>query len=324
MKKKSGKTIKSVNEDIVKDIASMFINCLEKGEIPWRKPWNSSKSGYISGQTGKHYGLINSLILQMNGHDLGEFVTLNQVCTRLKCEKSEAWGHFIKDADGNFPKSTRIYYRSMVVYTRKDENGKPMLDEQGNEIKGKYFLLKSSNVWRIGTQVNLEPQYVKPVEPNKVNQNFEADKVFMDFSAREKLEIRHTNGSRAFYSVGMDYVNVPPMENFPDTADYYQVWGHECVHATGAESRLNRFTKTSVPTETKQEYSFEELVAEIGSNILLHDNGWDNSKIDERSQAYIQNWIAYLKREPQTIEKACTFAVKAVERIYGKKPNENE
>lgn len=321
MKKKNGKTIKSVNEDIVKDIATMFINCLEKGEIPWRKPWNSSKSGYISGQTGKHYGLINSLILQMHGHDLGEFVTLNQVCTRLKCEKSEAWGHFIKDADGNFPKSTRIYYRSMVVYTRKDENGKPMLDEQGNEIKGKYFLLKSSNVWRVGTQVNIDPQYVKPIEPvAEINRNFAADKIFMDYSAREKIQIRHGAG-RAYYSVGQDYISLPPIEDFNDSADYYQVLGHEAVHSTGAESRLNRFSKTSVPTETKQEYSFEELVAEIGSNILLHDNGWDNSKIDERSQAYIQNWIAYLKREPQTIEKACTYAVKAVERIYGKKPD---
>lgn len=322
--KKSGKTIKSVNADIVNDIASMFISCLEKGEIPWHKPWNSSKSGFISGQTGKHYGLVNSLILTMRGHDLGEFVTLNQIMTRMKCDKTNVWQYFVRESDGSIPKSSRIYYKSVVVYTKKDENGKPLLDEKGEEIKGKYFLLKSSNVWRVGSQVNIPAQYVKPIEPvANVNKNFEADKLFMDYSAREKIQIRHGRG-RAYYSVGQDFISLPPIEDFNDSADYYQVLGHETIHSTGAENRLKRFSKTSVPTESKQEYSFEELVAEIGSNILLHDQGWDNDKIDTRSQAYIQNWIAYLKKCPETIEKACTYATKAVEYVYGKKQNENE
>ena len=319
IKKHEKKTVKSVNADIVRDIADMFINCLEKGEIPWRKPWNSSKSGYISGQTGKHYGLINALMLTLRGHDAGEFVTMNQILDRTKVEKSKVWDFFVKDENGNIPKPSKVYYRSMIVYDKKDENGKPVIDSDGNKVQGKYFLLKSSNVWRIGTQVNIDPKYCIEAEKSVVNKNFEADKLLMEYSAREKIEIRERDTGRAFYSVGQDFISLPPKDMFPETSDFYQVAFHEVTHSTGAEKRLNRFSKTSVPTETKQEYSFEELVAEIGSNILLHDKGWDNAKIDERSQAYIQNWIAYLKKAPETIEKACSYATKAVEYIYGNK-----
>lgn len=319
IKKHEKKTVKSVNADIVRDIATMFVNCLEKGEIPWRKPWNSSKSGFISGQTGKHYGLINSLMLTLRGHEAGEFVTLKQIMDRTQTDKPKVWDYFIKDADGNIPKSSKVYYRSMIVYDKKDENGKPVLDEAGNKVQGRYFLLKSSNVWRVGTQVQIEPKYVKEAEKSPVNLNFEADKLLMEYSAREKIEIRERDTDRAYYSVGQDFISLPPKDCFPSTEDFYQVAFHESVHSTGAEARLNRFTKTSVPTESKEEYSFEELIAEIGSNILLHDKGWSNEKIDDRSQAYIQGWITYLKKAPETIEKACSYATKAVEYIYGNK-----
>lgn len=319
IKKTEKKTVKSVNADIVRDISSMFIACLEKGEIPWRKPWNSSKSGYVSGQTGKHYGLVNTLMLTLRGHEAGEFVTLKQIMDRTQTDKPKVWDYFIKDENGNIPKSSKVYYRSMIVYDKKDENGKPILDENGNKVQGKYFLLKSSNVWRVGSQVKIEPKYAKEPEKSAVNQNFEADKLLMDYSAREKIEIRERDTGRAYYSVTEDFISLPPKDMFPDTADFYQVAFHETVHSTGAENRLNRFSKTSTPTESKQEYSFEELVAEIGSNILLHDNGWDNEKIDNRSQAYIQGWISYLKKSPETIEKACSYATKATEYIYGNK-----
>lgn len=319
IKKPEKKTVKSVNADIVRDISAMFIACLEKGEIPWRKPWNSSKSGYVSGQTGKHYGLVNTLMLTLRGHEAGEFVTLKQIMDRTQTDKPKVWDYFIKDENGNIPKSSKVYYRSMIVYDKKDENGKPILDENGNKVQGKYFLLKSSNVWRVGSQVKIEPKYAKEPEKSVVNQNFEADKLLMEYSAREKIEIRERDTGRAYYSVTEDFISLPPKDMFPDTADFYQVAFHETVHSTGAENRLNRFSKTSTPTESKQEYSFEELVAEIGSNILLHDNGWDNEKIDNRSQAYIQGWISYLKKSPETIEKACSYATKATEYIYGNK-----
>jgi len=65
-----------------------------------------------------------------------------------------------------------------------------------------------------------------------------------------------------------------------------------------------------------EDYSFEELVAELTSAYLCARNGIDNTL--ENSSAYIQNWLQALKNDKTVLLKASGKAVAAVEYILAK------
>lgn len=56
-------------------VTDRIIAELEKGNIPWEKPWTGVQSGAISGTTGKAYSLINQMILGKSG----KWFTWNQI-----------------------------------------------------------------------------------------------------------------------------------------------------------------------------------------------------------------------------------------------------
>ena len=65
-----------------------------------------------------------------------------------------------------------------------------------------------------------------------------------------------------------------------------------------------------------EEYSFEELVAELTSAYLCASNGIDNTL--ENSTAYIQNWLGVLRNDKTMLLKTSGKATAAVEYILGK------
>jgi antirestriction protein ArdC len=65
-----------------------------------------------------------------------------------------------------------------------------------------------------------------------------------------------------------------------------------------------------------EEYSFEELVAELTSAYLCARNGIDNTL--ENSSAYIQNWMKALRDDKTILMKASGKAMAAVDYILVK------
>ena len=64
-----------------------------------------------------------------------------------------------------------------------------------------------------------------------------------------------------------------------------------------------------------EEYSKEELVAEIGSANLLNIIGIETRKTFRNNAAYIQNWLSVLKNDVKFIVSAAGKAEKAVNYI---------
>jgi antirestriction protein ArdC len=64
------------------------------------------------------------------------------------------------------------------------------------------------------------------------------------------------------------------------------------------------------------DYSKEELVAEIGASFLCGICGIENRTIDN-SAAYIQSWIKRFKEKPKLLVEASAKAQKAVDYITG-------
>jgi antirestriction protein ArdC len=126
-----------------------------------------------------------------------------------------------------------------------------------------------------------------------------------------KPNIAH-GGNRAYYAPSIDHVQLPLQEQFLSPENYYQTAFHELIHSTGHKSRLNRFKVGETPARFGDEqYSKEELIAEIGATVLSARAGITDTIINS-SAAYIQGWLKALKKDVTLIFSAANQADKAV------------
>ena len=100
------------------------------------------------------------------------------------------------------------------------------------------------------------------------------------------------------------------MKQFAETAEYYGTAFHEMIHSTGHMKRLNRLDATA--HFGGEDYSKEELVAEIGSSALVHHYGLETQESFRNNTAYIQSWLSVLKNDKRFIVSASSKAEKAV------------
>ena len=114
-----------------------------------------------------------------------------------------------------------------------------------------------------------------------------------------------------------DTVVVPMPEQFEHLESYYSTAFHELTHSTGAENRLNRLKTGASAAFGGEDYSKEELVAELGAAMLTHHCGLESEKSFKNSAAYLQSWLAALKNDKSMIVSAASRAEKAVNYILG-------
>lgn len=270
--------------DIYGVITDRIIEQLEKGVIPWEKPWTGTQGGAISGATGKPYSLLNQMLLGKPG----EYYTYNQVMAK--------GGHVRKDE-----KAQIIVFWKQVKTIEKDE--------AGQQIEKIVPMLKYFSVFHIDQCVGIEAQQRQTAEITHPA----ADKIIADYCQRESLSIHHQKGDEAYYSPSRDCVVLPQREQFTTVAEYYSTAYHELTHSTGHSSRLNRLKATAHFGST--EYSKEELVAEIGAAALLNYTGIETKKSLRNNAAYIQSWLTALRNDKRMIVQASGAASKAVDLI---------
>lgn len=120
------------------------------------------------------------------------------------------------------------------------------------------------------------------------------------------LDLRHSQQARYYYVPSADFIHMLQPELFNSNKDYYSVLFHEIGHWTGHEKRLKRDMKNSKP-----EYAFEELVAELTSAFLCKMTGLDQTPRDDHAK-YLNSWIKALGDDLSIIWKASTQAFNAV------------
>jgi antirestriction protein ArdC len=158
------------------------------------------------------------------------------------------------------------------------------------------------------------------IDPAKLPDNPETDNNSWDpITETEKfigsipgLEIRYSVADIACYKPSEDYIQIPSPETFQGPEHYYSVHFHEIGHWTGHPDRLNRDLKSL--RESKHDYSFEELIAELTAAFLCNKFGILNRTFNN-SAAYIQSWVKVLKSDPKMIFKAASKAQKAFDYI---------
>lgn len=261
----------------------------QTGEMPvWLKPWDN-KGGFSwpCNLDGRYYTGVNVIHLLALQQKAGF--------------PSSTWGTYkaFLDQDGQVQRKERagkiFFYRSLII-NEKDENCQTKLDENGNPESIIIPMLKCYSVFNIAqTNLNLSEQPAP-------SQDFES---LARFFQGAEIDIRY-GVDRAYYDRGGDFIRMPDSDQFEDEANFWAVLAHEAIHWTGAPKRLGRVKGKEFGDK---DYAIEELVAELGSVMLLSHYG---IKPVFQSAAYLKHWIDILQEDHRLIFKIASQAQKAV------------
>lgn len=294
--------------DIYAEVTDRIIAELENGIIPWDRPWTGVSDGAIRRSNGKPYSLINQLLLGKPG----EYLTFKQC-------KDEG-GKVRKGA-----KSKMVVFWKVLHREKKDAAGNIIRDANGLPVDNPIPMLRYYNVFHIDDCEGIEPKYAIERLPATASPVERAEEIIADYSGRAKLQIEHVKQNRAYYSPHRHLVSLPVIEQFEDSAGYYETTFHELTHSTGHKSLLNRFSENDGAAAFGSEsYSKEELVAEIGACGILHELGLETTKSFRNNAAYIQSWLSALKNDKRLIVSAAGRAEKAIRLILGEQEDTEE
>lgn len=274
-----------MSKSVYELVTERIIEELEKGSIPWERPWRGTRSGAYNFVIKRSYSLMNQMMLKHRGA-YGTFKQWTEKGGKIrKGEKSEIV----------------VFWKFQIV---EEEN------EDGEKEEKKIPMLRYYNVFHISQVdgVELKEEELPEVEPIE-----SAEKIKRDYVEREHIKILEYATNEAFYSPAGDFIQVPERGQYKDVNEFYSTLYHEMVHSTGHKNRLNRLEKDA--HFGNEVYSKEELVAELGSASLMNMLGLETKKTIRNSAAYIQSWIKVFKNDPRFIVSAAGKAEKAVKFI---------
>ena len=119
--------------------------------------------------------------------------------------------------------------------------------------------------------------------------------------------IKQVKGNDAYYSISKDEIVVPLREQFVDGEAFASNTLHECAHATGAASRLDRLKPSSFGS---QEYAREELTAELSAAVVASRFGL-TKHVKNDSAAYLKSWLGSLQESPDYLKTVLADVKKA-------------
>ena len=273
-------------------VTERILNQLKEGTIPWQKPWTGSQDGAYNYVSGKAYSVLNQMILK---HE-DAYLTFKQ----------------IQDLGGKLKKGSKSEIVTFWKMLPIEE-----VNKDGEKVKKVIPFLRYYNVFWIGDTEGIERKDIQRIEHNPEEEAENIINLYMNSENHPSLQ-RDKTSNRAYYSPLQDKVVVPEISQYEHVEEYYSTLFHELTHSTGAASRLNRI-KIGIAHFGNEEYSKEELVAEIGAATLVNMAGLETEKSFNNSAAYIEGWSKALKDNVKMIVEASSKAAKAVNYILGKK-----
>lgn len=277
--------------DIYAIVTNKIIEELKNGIVPWKKPW-ISKEGAVKHLTGESYSLLNQFLLGCSGEWL----------SYAQAEKEG--GKVRKGEKGR-----------IVVFWKWIEKKTDKVDENGDPVVERIPFLRYNTVFEVSQCEGIKRKH--EVKTNKnIAPNEKADGIFTNYTEREGI-VTYNNGEKAFYRPSNDSITVPAIERFMNVAEYYSTLFHEAVHSTGAKNRLARDGVVGMSFFGDEEYSKEELIAEIGASMLVNISGLETESSTKNNVAYIQSWLKALENDKRLIVTASSKAEKAVKFILG-------
>jgi antirestriction protein ArdC len=293
-----------VTKDLYSRVTDVICEALEKGVVPWRKPWKARKGGWrpVNFKTKVPYRGINVLLLGLSPYAGRFWLTYNQAV--------ELGGQVKKGERGTLAIRYGLY-----------EKTSNETDQDGEEIKLKSAFLKSFFLFNLDQIEGIEdPESIEQGDLKDVDSLEECEKIIKGYKGIP--ELAH-GGDRAFYRPSTDLVTMPDKWRFENSEEYYSTFFHELAHSTGHEKRLNREGLNPPHKFGDVIYSKEELIAEMSASFLCANAGIDQATLSN-SAAYIGSWVEVLRGNNRLVISAAAQAQKAVDHILGEGVGESE
>jgi antirestriction protein ArdC len=287
--------------DAAQLITDEIVALLEKGTLPWRRPWRIAGGGVPLRHGGEGYRGINAFLLGMRaalmGYTSPYWMTFQQARAMDACvRKGER-------------SSVVVYYGTAKA---KDADGGPdgagSRSDEGSDSADSYRFLKSYRVFNAAQIDGLDARFHPEPEGDPVDgpEPIPACQAFFDAIGADVA----VGGDRACYVPSADRIHMPPLARFESAEKFFATLGHEHVHRTKAPDRLDRSFGAS--TFGNEAYAREELVAEIGAAVLGQRLGFTAHHLDDHA-AYIAEWIKVLRGDKRFLFRAGAHAQRAVD-----------
>lgn len=274
--------------DLYQSVTDRIVAALEHGSAPWVCPWRRSPEQALPANlgSGRAYRGINVLLLNLqtlaHGYALNRWLTYRQAL--------ELGAQVRRGEQG-----TQIVFFKM----HEVDPGAAPSAESAPERKV-VPLLRSFTVFNAAQIDGLPERLIPAAEAVSWSPVESASQVL----AQNAPVIRH-GGDKAYYSPGLDVIQLPESWRFKTAEDYYSTALHELTHWSGHPSRCNR------PLQGRQHieaYAFEELVAEMGSAFLSAHCGLQTQL---QHASYVGHWLAALRHDKRLVFQAASLAQKA-------------
>ena len=284
----------SAKFDIATVVTQKILHSIESGEFSkFVQSWSTRQASHpVNFLTGKPYSGVNVWLLGMAEFSRPEWLTYKQAA---------ALGGQVRKGES----ATLACFYAPMVSSKKDADGKSSV----------YSLLKHFNLFNVeqvdGLTLPDLPELPKPSGSEMA--------VFLRTRCTDLgVGLKHV-GDSAFYNRVTDTVTMPSTAFVSDAA-YSSVLAHELIHATGSANRLNRKKGEKFGDEA---YSFEELVAELGSAFLCAKFGI-SSDYGLCHESYLASWLKVLGNDKTAFFKASRQADKAFQLLLGKVSSDSE
>ncbi len=287
------------------DITNTIIGELEKGRFPWVQPWDTpSAKAQLSmpknASTSRTYSGINVLILW------GEVI--EKAYSRqswLTYRQAAALGGHVRKGE----RGTTVVYADRFI----PDDAKRRAAQSDVEARAIPFLKRFTvfNTDQIEDLPDNIATAAPPPPPGTIEPRVEA------LIKATGIDFR-IGGNRAFYMPSQDYVQVPPPAAFFEPTNWHRTALHECGHAVGHPSRLNRDLSGSFGS---RKYAFEELVAEMTAAFCCASLGITPTV---RHADYLGSWLEVLREDARAIVRAASLASKATDYLLAFLPKEDD
>lgn len=283
-----------MNDAIYQAVTNRIVESLERGVVPWRKPWHSGSTLPANALFNRPYRGVNVLLLSLAPYADHRWLTFQQA--------SQLGGKVCRGE-----KSTTIVFW-------KQWEAKETDPETGEVKTRRRPLLKTFSVFNVEQCADLK---VAPLqkretlpEPKRIER---AESILRSMPDPPSIGF---GGRSAWYRPSDDHVQLPVLSEFDSADAFYATWGHELTHSTGHQKRLNRAGVTDEIQFGSERYSHEELVAELGSAFISAAASLDHTLLDNAA-SYISGWLKVLKAEPKMVVIAAAQAQRAADHIFG-------
>ena len=275
-------------------IAKNFLEALQQDQLPWKACWQVALPE--NAVNGKQYRGINSLMLSFVAAQAGysdpRWCTFHQAAEKgwhvqkgAKAAPIEYWAYFDREKKKLLSwADAKKLFRDDPDYARNNLVLRSRVYSvfNGNQIEG---------IPPVEVRRNISPESIRE----------QRDTLFRNMGLG-----LHEGSAQPYYAPEVDAVFLPYEKDFFDNYSYACTFLHECGHATGHASRLNRDLTAAFGTE---DYAKEELRAEIASAFTAQAMGLQltDKQLEAHMNlhtAYIQSWAASIQNAPEELFRA--------------------